>query len=179
MKFCQNNVLLVINVFNRGHTHLPWEQLGPGDPIAFGKWSVPVFFLRKHIATCDFTGLVQTLCQPLCFHVFMRGSRKFCQRGSQFDNFFLSLREERLSKYHYKRTIIIKIAFHWRTDDVQTLNAGFVAFDFSKDLDQYKKPYICVIFQEGGGVQALCPPLDTPMALSFQPVLIMYKPLMK
>ena len=32
----------------------------------------------------------------------MRGSRKFCQRGSNFDNFFFMRGE---SKYHYKRTI--------------------------------------------------------------------------
>ena len=36
----------------------------------------------------------------------MRGSRKFCQRGSNFDNVFLSWWGERGSKYHHKQTII-------------------------------------------------------------------------
>ena len=34
------------------------------------------------------------------FH-YMRGSRKFCQRGSNLDNVFFSLMGEVLSKYHY------------------------------------------------------------------------------
>ena len=35
----------------------------------------------------------------------MRGSRKFCQRGSNLDNVFFSLMGEELSKYHYQRAI--------------------------------------------------------------------------
>ena len=38
-------------------------------------------------------------------HGRMRGSRKFCQRGSNFDNvFFIIIRGERI-KYHYQRAI--------------------------------------------------------------------------
>ena len=35
----------------------------------------------------------------------MRGSRKFCQRGSNLDHVFFSLMGEELSKYHYQRAI--------------------------------------------------------------------------
>ena len=65
----------------------------------------------------------------------MRGSRKFYQRGSNFNNvFFLVDKEgEGGSKYHYKRAIIGPpakrhlMAFRWRADDDPTLNAGLVA----------------------------------------------------
>ena len=41
------------------------------------------------------------------FHTYaMRGSRKFCQRGSKFDNFFFSWWGDRGSKYHCKWAII-------------------------------------------------------------------------
>ena len=35
----------------------------------------------------------------------MRGSRKFCQMGSNLDNVYFSLMGEELSKYHYQRVI--------------------------------------------------------------------------
>ena len=38
------------------------------------------------------------------FH-YMRGSRKFCQRGSNADNVFFSMMGEELSRYHYKRAL--------------------------------------------------------------------------
>ena len=67
----------------------------------------------------------------------MRESRKFCQRGSNFDNIFFLVNEGRGSKYHYKRAIIGPPAFRWRADDGPTLNAGFVAFWFLGDSDHY------------------------------------------
>ena len=67
----------------------------------------------------------------------MPGSRKFCQRGSKFDNifffFFFKLMRDIGSKYHYKWAIIRPPAkcylngFRWQADDGPTLNAGLVA----------------------------------------------------
>ena len=54
----------------------------------------------------------------------MRGSRKVCQRGSNFDNFFL----DDPSKYHYKRAI--EMAFCWRADNGPKVNADLVALRF-------------------------------------------------
>ena len=42
---------------------------------------------------------------PFIRNHYMRGSRKFCQRGSNLDSVFLSLLGEELSKYHYKRAL--------------------------------------------------------------------------
>ena len=70
----------------------------------------------------------------------MRGSRKFCQRGSNFDGFFFGYRflvnEGRGPKYHLKRAIIGPpakrhlMAFRWWADDGPTLNAGLVVLGF-------------------------------------------------
>ena len=81
----------------------------------------------------------------------MRGSRKFCQRGSNFDNFF-SRWGEWGSKYHYKRVII-----GWRADDGPTLNAGLVALRFSG----LRNP-IFLSFFRGGGPDPLFRPLLDP-----------------
>ena len=53
----------------------------------------------------------------------MRGSRQFCQRGSNFDRFFLFCFSGELdpNKYHHK------MVFCWCADDGPALNAGFVA----------------------------------------------------
>ena len=48
----------------------------------------------------------------------MRGSRKFCQRGSNFDNVFFSIVDEG------------REAFRWRADNGPKLNAGLVAAIF-------------------------------------------------
>ena len=65
---------------------------------------------------------------------FMRGSRKVCQRGSNFDRFFYfdflvdKGREDPNTTIsgplsaHQRNTI--KIAIHWRANDGLTLNAG-------------------------------------------------------
>ena len=71
----------------------------------------------------------------------MRGSRQFCQRGSNFDVFFVFvfvfcfvLGEERKDPNTTisgpslaRQRNAIKMAFHWRVDDGPTLNAGLVA----------------------------------------------------
>ena len=74
----------------------------------------------------------------------MRGSRKFCQRGSNFDvfffnfdvffRFFFSLMKGRrvqiplLAGHHRPRQRnAIQMEFRWHADDGPTLNAGFVA----------------------------------------------------
>ena len=61
----------------------------------------------------------------------MRRSRKFCQRGSNFDNFLVT--EGRKdpntisgpSTAHQRNAI--EMALRWRADDGLTLNAGLVA----------------------------------------------------
>ena len=53
-----DNVFLVINIFFKdSHTDLPGEAIGPTSGVV----SIPGF-LRKPIATCDFTGQVGTPC---------------------------------------------------------------------------------------------------------------------
>ena len=84
------------------------------------------------------TGQDNHLVIPESAFKFMHGSRKFCQRGSNFEKvsflfyFFLEGREDP-NKYHYKRAIIDSPAkrhlnaFCWQADDGPTLNAGLVA----------------------------------------------------
>ena len=63
----------------------------------------------------------------------MRGSRKFCQRGSKFDNFFLV--DEMIEDPNMtingpsstRQRNAIEMAFRWRADAGPTLNAGLVA----------------------------------------------------
>ena len=64
----------------------------------------------------------------------MRGSRKFCQRGSNIDNLFFLFDEGRNDKNttisgpsSARQRNAIKMAFRWRADDGPTLNAGLVA----------------------------------------------------
>ena len=59
----------------------------------------------------------------------MRGSRKFCQRGSKFDNVLLvDGGIEGPSSAHQRNAI--KMAFRWWAGGGQTLNAGLVALCF-------------------------------------------------
>ena len=63
----------------------------------------------------------------------MPGSRKFCQRGSKFDNLFLV--DEGIEDPHTaingsslaSQGNAIEMAFCWRADYGPTLNAGLVA----------------------------------------------------
>ena len=57
----------------------------------------------------------------------MRGSRKFCQRGSNFDKLFLFLFFYLVEPSSVRQRKAIEMAFHWRADDGSTLNAGYVA----------------------------------------------------
>ena len=72
----------------------------------------------------------------------MRGSRKFCQRGSKFDNvfccffcLFFHLVDEGIEDQNTaingpssaRQRNVIEMAFRWRADDGPTLNAGLVA----------------------------------------------------
>ena len=82
----------------------------------------------------DMTFRTQKVKQP-----FMRGSRKFCQKGSNFDKgFFLFLFFKYDEGSRDPNTTIsgpstarqrnaIYMAFRWRADDGPTLNAGLVA----------------------------------------------------
>ena len=94
----------------------------------------------------------------------MRGSRKFCQRGSNSDNFFFfffSWWGVGGSKYHYNRAIISPPAKRhhqpaskkWRADDGPTLNAGSVALWYFRGSgpELLKKHYIFVVFLWQGG----------------------------
>ena len=60
----------------------------------------------------------------------MRGSRTFCQRGSNFDGFYEG-REDPNSNISGLTSIreqnAIQMAFRWRAEDGQILNAGLVA----------------------------------------------------
>ena len=82
----------------------------------------------------------------------MRGSKKFCQRRSSFDNvylfifiLFLCLVNEGREDPHTaisgpssaRRRNAVYMAFRWRADDGPTLNAGLIALWFSGDLDRY------------------------------------------
>ena len=62
----------------------------------------------------------------------MRGSRKFCQRGSNFDNGFFADKGKEGSNTTISRPSsarqqnAIKMAFHWSADDGPKLNLGLV-----------------------------------------------------
>ena len=115
----------------------------------------------------------------------MRGSRKFCQIGSIFENLFFlfffrdpsttmsgpsSARQRNAAiigppaKRHYMHYM----AFRWRADDGPTLKAGLVAAIFQGIRTCIaRKLYFCD-FSGGGGVQTPCPPLDPPMSSLFE-----------
>ena len=65
---------------------LSWDSKSVPFPTNLS-WLMPIILIMHHLS--------------VRFH-YMRGSRKFCQRGSNLDNvFFFSLMGEVLSKYHY------------------------------------------------------------------------------
>ena len=77
----------------------------------------------------------------------MRGSRQFCQRGSNCDNIFsfFLVDEERKNpnttlsgRSSARQRNAIEMAFRWRAYNDPTSNSGLVAFyDFSGDPDQF------------------------------------------
>ena len=105
----------------------------------------------------------------------MRGSRKFCQRGSNFDKFFFFFFFFFFERREDPNTTIcgptsarkrnaIQMAFRWRVDDGPTLNAGLVALCFFRDPDQYCHGtlYFCD-FSGGWSRPPVPPPLDPPV----------------
>ena len=90
----------------------------------------------------------------------MRGSRKFCQRGSNFDTFFLvdEGREDPSTTVSGPSSAHQKNAIKWRfagvpmmADDGPTLNAGLVAVIVQGIRTCIaRKPYIFVIYQGEG-----------------------------
>ena len=67
----------------------------------------------------------------------MRGSKKFCQRGSKFDNvslFLVELIEDPNTAINgpslARQRNAILMAFRWQADDGLTLNAGLAALWF-------------------------------------------------
>ena len=103
----------------------------------------------------------------------MPRSRKFCQRGSNFDKFFFTLLVyerwadpnttiSRSSSARQWNTIWM--VFRWWADDGPTLNAGSVALWFFRGSWHLllHLPYSFVIFFRvgggGGGVRTPCPP---------------------
>ena len=81
----------------------------------------------------------------------MRGSRKFCQRGSKF------------GPSSARQRNAIEMAFRWRADDGPTLNASLVALCQGIRTSIAQKPYIFVIFQ--GGPDPRVPPPPGPVLL--------------
>ena len=104
------------------------------------------------------------------FHTYaMRRSRKFCQRGSKFDNFFFSWCGDRGSKFHYKWAIIsLPAKWHlngvslagWWLPNIECWLCRLVIFQ-GIGTSIAKKPYIFLFFR--GGPDPLSPPLDPPM----------------
>ena len=97
----------------------------------------------------------ETSATSRCCMAIMRGSRKFCQRGSNFDNVVLFCVDE--GREDPSTTIsYTTMTFRWRADDGPTLNAGLVAAIFQGIRTCIaRKPYIFVIFQ--GGPDPLAP----------------------
>ena len=104
----------------------------------------------------------------------MRGSRKFCQRGSNFDTFFFfffffwgggEIRGVEGSRYHYKRAFIgppakrhfngVSLAGRYRPD-IECWLFSFVIFQGIR-TSIAKEPYICMIVQASG------PPAPSPL----------------
>ena len=111
----------------------------------------------------------------------MRGSRKFCPRGSKFDNFFLvddgiedpntaingpsSARQRNAisaiigppAKPHWNG---VSLAGRWWP----TLNAGLVALWYFRGFGpELQRNPICLWFSRGGGPDPLSSPLNPPM----------------
>ena len=92
--------------------------------------------------------------------VCMRGSRRFCQWGSKFENFFLFLVDWGIEDPNTaingpsstRQQNAIEMGFCWRADGGPTLNAGLVACGFTGDPAQYylEIVYFCN-FSRGGG----------------------------
>ena len=107
---------------------------------------------------------------------YMRGSRKFCQRGSKFDKVFFSWWGEKGSKYHFKRVIIdppakchlngVSLACRW-WHNIECWLGGSVIFQGIR-TSIAKKTYILLFFR---GIRTPCPiPLWIRAYVQFQSV---------
>ena len=104
----------------------------------------------------------------------MHGSRKFSQRGSNFDNIvffcFVFLDERREDPSSTKsgpssdcqRNAILLVGRWW--PNIECWPGSFVIFQRIQ-TSIAKKPYIFLIFQGGGGPEPLSPPLDWRLKL--------------
>ena len=92
----------------------------------------------------------------------MRGSRTFCQRGSNFDNVFVLVDEERGDP---STTISGPLtACQRNADDGPTLNAGLVAAVFQGIRTCIVRKSLIFVFFQGGGVSGSpVPPPDPHM----------------
>ena len=87
----------------------------------------------------------------------MRGSRIFCQREFNFDNFFFKLMRDdpnttKSGPSSARQRNAILMTFRWRPDDGITLNSGLAALRYFRGSRPVllRKP-IFVIFGGGGG----------------------------
>ena len=91
----------------------------------------------------------------------MSGSRTFCQMGSNFDGFYEG-REDPNSNISGLTPIrernAIQMAFRWRAEDGQILNAGLVALSFFSGSRTVLRNPIFYFSRGGGGVRTPCPP---------------------
>ena len=87
----------------------------------------------------------------------MRGSRKFCQRGSKFDNFFycIFLADRGIED---PNTALIGPSLARQRNACECWLGTFVIFQ-GIQTSIAKKPYIFVFFQGGGGSRPPAPPL--------------------
>ena len=102
----------------------------------------------------------------------MRGSGKFCQRGSNYDKVFFSFMrggggriQIPLLAGHQRPACETPFnAFRWRADDsnMECWLGSFLIFQ-GISTSIAKEPYIFVIFQGRGGGGPLAPPLDPHM----------------
>ena len=103
--------------------------------------------------------------------LYMRGSRKFCQRGSNFDSDFFKFEDERKdpnstfrgpSLFHQQNAIYMTflLACQW-WPNIECWLCSFVIFQ-GIETSIAKKPCSSVIFQ-GGGLDPYPLPLDPRM----------------
>ena len=112
-------------------------------------WPVKLIYDPTHLPThpLPLPVALATFCfKAVVLLLFMRGSRKFCQRGSTFFFFFEDPNTTISGPYSACQQMVIC----WCANHGLTLNAGLVA-------SIAKRPYIFVIFQGRSG-----PPVPPP-----------------
>ena len=89
----------------------------------------------------------------------MRGSRKFCQRGSNFDNVFYSWWEEPNATISGPSSARQRNAIKW-SDYGPTLNASLLALWLFRGSVLLRNPIFLWFFRGGGGVGGGGPPVS-------------------